>query len=154
MLKLEKKQVKIVSLAIVLFFVLGIAGLAVSQTSSLKTANAGASTSIGYVNSDMLFYQHPDMKKADEAFQNEVQAAKQDFDAKSANMNDKEKQDYYNQLQERLGVKRTELYGPIRDKINAAIKAVADAKGLTVVLDKSSVLYGGQDITDEVIKKF
>ncbi len=141
-------------MAIVLFFVLGIAGLAVSQTGSVKTANAGASSNIGYVNYDMLAYQHPDMKKADEAFQNEVQAAKQDFEAKSANMNDKEKQDYYNQLQQRLSVKRAEIYGPVRDKINAAIKAVADAKGLSVVLDKSSVLYGGQDLTDEVIKKF
>lgn len=154
MLKLEKRQVKIVALAVVLFFVLGIAGLAVSQTSSVKSASAGPSTNIGYVNYDMLAYQHPDMKQADATFQNEIQAAKQDFDSKSANMNDKEKQDYYNQLQQRLGVKRTEIYGPVRDKINAAIKAVADAKGLSVVLDKSSVLYGGQDLTDEVIKKF
>ena len=40
------------------------------------------------------------------------------------------------------------------DKINAAVKKVADAKGLTIVVEKSNVVYGGQDITDEVIKSY
>ena len=35
----------------------------------------------------------------------------------------------------------------------AAIKQVADAKGLSVVLSKDVTIYGGQDITAEVGKK-
>jgi hypothetical protein len=37
--------------------------------------------------------------------------------------------------------------------INAAVKMVADAKGLTIVVDKNTAVYGGQDITDDVLKK-
>ena len=37
-------------------------------------------------------------------------------------------------------------------KIEAAIKKVADKKGLAVVVEKSTVVYGGTDITDEVAK--
>ena len=33
------------------------------------------------------------------------------------------------------------------------VKAVAEAKGLQVVLDKNAVVYGGQDITQDVVKK-
>jgi Skp family chaperone for outer membrane proteins len=33
-------------------------------------------------------------------------------------------------------------------------KAVADKKGLSVVVDKNQVVYGGQDITQEVAKNF
>ncbi len=153
MLKVDKRQVKIISLAIVAFFVLGILGIAVSQTSTTQAANANASSSIGKVNHDLLVGQHPEMAKAQETFQAEVEQAKKDFEAKTATMNDHEKQSYYNQIQQRLDLRQQELIKPIIDKVEAAIKAVADAKGLSVVLDVSNVVYGAQDITDEVGKK-
>ncbi|HEY3426387.1 MAG TPA: OmpH family outer membrane protein [Negativicutes bacterium] len=153
MLKLDKKQIRIVSLAIVVFFMLGVVGLAVSQTGKTSIASAGASSNIGVVDNQKILSQHPDMAKAQEAMQTELDQAKKDFEAKSATMNDKEKQDYYNQVQQRLSLKQQELLSPVFDKVNAAIKAVADAKGLSVVMDKSNVVYGGQDITDEVVKK-
>ena len=93
------------------------------------------------------------MATAQAAMQAEVEQAKKDFDEKTATMNDKEKQDYYAQVQQRLTLKQQELITPIFDKVTAAIKAVADAKGLAVVLDKNNVVYGGQDITDDVMKK-
>jgi outer membrane protein len=101
----------------------------------------------------MIVSQHPDMAAAKEAMQKEVEQAKADFESKSANMNDQDKQAYYQQLQQRLASKEKELISPIMDKVEATIKSVADAKGLSVVLDKSNVVYGGQDITDEVVKK-
>jgi outer membrane protein len=153
MLKLQKKQVKIVSLTIAVMFMLGIVGLAVSQTSKSYAAGASSSSNIGVVNYQMLISQSPDAAKAQEAMQAEVDLAKKDFDEKSATMNDKEKQDYYAQVQQRLSLKNQELVAPVYSKVDAAIKAVADAKGLTVIMDKGNVVYGGQDITDEVGKK-
>ena len=153
MLKFGKKQIRIISLAIALFFVLGVVGMALSQSGQTSIASAGASSNIGVVNYQVLISQHPDMAKAQETMQAEVEQAKKDFDAKSATMNDKEKQEYYAQIQQRLGLKQQELLGAINDKVEAAIKTVAEAKGLSVVMDKSNVVYGGQDITDEVGKK-
>ncbi|WP_093796957.1 OmpH family outer membrane protein [Sporomusa acidovorans] len=49
--------------------------------------------------------------------------------------------------------KHLELLKPITDKINAAIKEVADAKGLSVVVGKNVVIYGGVDIIQEVLAK-
>ena len=153
MLNFGKKQVKIVSLTIAVFFMLGVVGLALSQSGQSSVASASATSNIGVVNYQILISQHPDMAKAQEAMQVEVEQAKKDFDTKSATMNDKEKQDYYVQVQQRLSLKQQELTGPVFDKVEATIKAVADAKGLSVVMDKSNVVYGGQDITDEVGKK-
>ncbi len=153
MLKLQKKHVKIVSLTIAVMFVLGIVGLAVSQSSTSYAAGANSSSKIGVVNHQMLVTQHPDMAKAQQAMQAEVEQAKKDFEAKSATMNDKEKQDYYAQIQQRLTLKEQELVNPVLAKVDEAIKAVADAKGLSVVMDQGNVVYGGQDITDEVGKK-
>ena len=58
------------------------------------------------------------------------------------------------QLQHNLGNKQQALIEPIYQKVEDAIKAVADKKGLSVVVDKNQVVYGGQDITQEVAKNF
>ncbi|MBU2702612.1 Skp family chaperone [Sporomusaceae bacterium BoRhaA] len=68
-------------------------------------------------------------------------------------MNDQDKKALSQQLEQGLQQKQQELINAIRDKVNAAVKAVADDKGLTVVVDKSVIAYGGQDITDDVMKK-
>ena len=52
-----------------------------------------------------------------------------------------------------VGVRRQDLLDPVQKKIEAAVKSVAEAKGLSVVLVKDSVVYGGQDITQDVVKK-
>lgn len=153
MLNLGKKQVKIVSLAVAVFFMLGVVGLALSQSGKTSIAAASSSSNIGVVNHQMLVSQHPDMAKAQETMQAEVEQARKDFETKSASMNDKEKQDYYAQVQQRLSLKQQELIAPVLDKVDATIKSVADAKGLSVVMDKGNVVYGGLDITDEVGKK-
>jgi len=152
-LNIGKKQVKFISLSIAVLFMLGVVGMALSQTGKTSTASASGSTNIGVVNQQMLVSQHPEMAKAQAAMEAEVESAKKDFETKSASMNDKEKQDYYAQVQQRLSVKQQELINPVLDKVEAAIKSVADAKGLTVVMDKGNVVYGGLDITDEVGKK-
>ena len=154
MMKLETRQIRMISLAIVAFFVLSVVGIAMSQSGSVSHAAAAGSGSVGVVNYDMLVSQHPDYAVAQKSFEDEVALAKKDFDAKAATMNDKEKQDYYMQIQERLQLKKASLLGSVNDKVTAAVKAVADAKGLAIVIDKGNVVYGGQDITDEVIKKF
>jgi outer membrane protein len=153
MIKFEKKQVKLISIGIALVFVLSIVGLAVSQ-SSVGFASAANSSSVGVVNYQQLVMQHPDMAAAQKTFQEEREQTKNDFESKSANMNEQEKAAYYQQLNQRLANRQKELMEPVLAKINEAIQAVADAKGISVVLDKNEVVYGGQDITADVAKKF
>ena len=141
------------SLAIAVFFVLGVVGLALSQSGKSYAAGSSNSSNIGVVNHQMLISQHPEMAKAQADMQAAVEAARKEFDAKTASMNDQEKQAYYTKVQQDLSLKQQQLISPVIEKVDAAIKAVADAKGLAVVMDKGNVVYGGQDITDEVGKK-
>ena len=147
----NKKNVKTVALAIAAAFLFGVAGLAVTQTTHV--ASAAPASNVGVVNYQMVVQQHPDLAKVQTAMQAESEAAKKEFDAKAASLGDKEKQEYYMQLQQRLQLKNQELMVPLFSKVDAVIKEVADAKGLSVVVDKGAVSYGGQDITDECVKK-
>ena len=151
MFKNNKKNVKIVALAIAAAFLFGVAGLAVSQTT--QVASAAPASNVGKVNYQMLVQQHPDLAKVQTTMQTESEAAKNEFDAKAASLGEKEKQEYFMQLQQRLQLKNQELMVPIFNKVDGIIKEVSDAKGLVVVVDAAAVIYGGADITDECVKK-
>ena len=151
MFKNNKKNVKIVALAIAAAFLFGVAGIAVSQTSHV--ASAAPASNVGKVNYQALVQQHPDMAKVQTAMKAESETAKKEFDAKSANLGDKEKQEYFMQLQQRLQLKNQELMVPIFNSVDGVIKQIADAKGLAVVVDAGAVIYGGTDITEECARK-
>ncbi len=149
MIKLEKKQVKIFSVVIALIFIGSVVAIALTQTGNI--ASAASSSNVGVVEYDQIMFQHPDMKTLDDQLKAAIADIKTEFDEKSAGMNEQEKQDYYMQCQERILQKREELLAPVVQSVDAAIKAVADKKGLSVVLAKAAVVYGGQDITKDVI---
>jgi outer membrane protein len=94
------------------------------------------------------------MAVGEQTLKAETEQAQKDFDEKSATMTtDQEKKDYYTQLQQGLDEKKKSLFESIQNKVIAAIKEVADAQGLAVVVDKSTTIYGGKDITNDVGKK-
>lgn len=147
------KNVKMVSLFVAAIFILGCFALSVTQSGFGRVASAAASESaIGVVNYQMLVAQSPDLQNVRNTMKSEIDSAQKDFDEKSKSMNDSEKQRYYVQLQERIANKEKELMEPVLKKVEEQIKKVADKKGLSVVVDKSTVIFGGVDITDEVAK--
>lgn len=147
------KNVKMISLFVAAIFVLSCFAITVQQGAFSSIASAASSESaIGVVNYQMLLAQSPDISGVQEAMKQEIATQQKNFDEKSQNMNDTEKQRYYQQLQEVIANKEKDLMEPVFQKIEAAIKKVADKKGLAVVVEKNTVVYGGLDITDEVAK--
>ena len=136
---------------VAILFIMGVVGVIGFNTDTTYAAS-GTSSAVGVVNYQLLVSQHPDAAVAEQTMNAAVAQAKSDFDAKSVTMSDQEKQAYYQQLQQELQQKNQDLLVPINDKVMSAVKSVAEAKGLTVILDKSSAIYGGQDITDDVMK--
>jgi len=151
MIKLEKKQVKIVSILVALIFVGSVVALALTQSGGI--ASAASSSNVGVVDYRQIMSQHPNLQSINDQMQQAVSDAQKEFEEKSASMGDQEKGEYYMQTQERLQKKQQELFEPVQKSMDDAVKSVAEAKGLSVVLDKSTVVYGGQDITQDVIKK-
>ena len=76
-----------------------------------------------------------------------------EFNTKSANMDDNQKAALASEYQGKVQDKMMEIQKKIQSQVSDASKAVADAKGLSIVMDKRTVLYGGVDITDQVQRK-
>jgi len=104
------------------------------------------------VDYQVLVSQSPQLEQVRSEMQKAISETRREFDNNSQNMNEEEKERYYRQMQERLANKEKDLMDPVLKGINDTIKKVAEKKGLKVVVDKSTVVYGGTDITDEVAK--
>ena len=75
------------------------------------------------------------------------------FSQKAGSMTPEQQQQFIEQKQKEMQDKQKELLDPIRTSIETQVQSVADSRGINVVLDKNNVLYGGQDITQEVLQK-
>lgn len=141
----------------------------------------------GYLNSSLLLSEHPDVKVADselESLQSQYSARiskkVEDLKAKYAELGKKDQegtippkelqeqvrklqeqevslQGEEQQLQKDLVSKREQLYQPIIDSINEAIKNVASEGGYTYIFDQSqgSILFAdeSQDVSSQIKSK-
>ncbi|MEN6568091.1 MAG: OmpH family outer membrane protein [Veillonellales bacterium] len=134
-----------------ILFVFMAIGILLCAMGTVQAAPTDAS--VGYVDYLYLINHHPDTSSANEALKAERDQDKQQYDEKSAALSDPDKQALAKQLNQQVEQKRQELLKPIAEKINAAIKEVADEKGLSIVISKNNVIYGGVDITADVLQK-
>ena len=118
----------------------------------LAAGSAFAQDVIGCVNPQKIMFQHPKF----ESVQKQIKSItdKKQSDAKSAidkEKDDKKKASIYQEKRQELAKEESKLMAPLFTDINLAIRTVANAKKITVVVDKDAVFYGGTDITDAVV---
>lgn len=115
---------------------------------------ASAADKVGYINDVQVLSQSEKYKKAQESLQKlsvtKTNAAKAAFDKEK---DEKKKAQIVQNVQLELREAENKMITPIYSEINGIIAKVAKAKGVTVVLNNRFVLYGGIDITEDVIKE-
>ena len=149
----NKANVKIFSIVIAAIFIVGIGALAYTQMAS-PSSNSGTST-IGVIDtSRMLSQDNPIYISAAQEYMSYQSQLQKETQAKiDAAQDDATKQKIAEEARQNLAKKDQEIAKSVQDKAMEAAKAVGDAKGLSVVMTKDTVLYGGVDITDQVLKK-
>jgi outer membrane protein len=112
----------------------------------------GQSFSVGYVEMQRALDNHPRKASSERALQEFFQAKQREFQERSKTMTAFQRQELDRQLQQQILEKRNELLGGLDKEIRAAVEQVAKQSSVTIVLDRSVVLFGGVDLTDSVIK--
>ncbi len=136
-----------VVLAVVLLVVAAMAGVA-----GWSLARADRVSSVGYVDTGRVANEFPDMKAMRQQLEKETAAMQQEYDRNAASLSQEEKVKLFQQYQTKLDRKKETLVSAALAKVVQVTGDVARKQGLTVVLEKQSVLYGGTDITDAVIR--
>jgi outer membrane protein len=112
----------------------------------------GQSLTIGYVDMPRALDAHPGRASAESALRDYAQAQVADAQQKMKTMSATQKQDLQRSVDQQIFKKRAELLGGLDKDIRAAVQKVAKQQGVSVVLSRDVVLYGGVDLTDQVIK--
>ena len=144
------RNVKTITLAVAAIFVVSV--FIMGANSMTGQASAAPASSIAVVDMDRIAAQSTDYSDAEKKIQASQAQAEEDFKKNGATLSDEEKQRYEQQLVERLKKERNDIASAWELKLTGAIKKTADAKGYTAVLPRNVVLFGGSDITDDVIK--
>jgi Skp family chaperone for outer membrane proteins len=132
----------------------------VALGASLSLSKAGQETTVGYVNSERLVkeFMEPTVR---EPLTEETDRLQKELDAEIAKLqNDdenkklEEAQALKNKYQAVLDQKKHDLITPLLVQTRDSIQRVAETRGITLVLDNTYglVLYGGMDLTDEVLQ--
>lgn len=145
----NKKNVKIFSFALAGVFIASVAAMAV--VSMGDTASAAPTSDIGVVDQREVISSNVTLaQNYQQKLKETAEEMQKDFDEKSANMSDAEKEKLFADMQQQFNQKRQAIEKDMDDQVTGAVKSVASKKGLSLVVDKSAVIYGGNDITKEV----
>ena len=117
-------------------------------------AAAAAEEKVGTVEPQRLIFEHPKYDQTANQIQSiydkKNQEAKTAIDAEPDN---NKKAEIYQSIRMAIAEEEQKLMQPIYKDIDIAIRTVANAKKITIIVEKASILYGGVDITNEVIQE-
>lgn len=120
--------------------------------SALIAGTALAADVMGCVSPQKIMFQHPKFaqvqKQIKEMTEKKQKEAKDAIDKES---DDKKKAQIYQTKRQEVAREEAKLMEPLFKDINLAIRTVANAKKVTVVVDKDAVFFGGLDLTQDVI---
>lgn len=127
--------------------------LAIAALFAFGAISYAAEDKIGYVNDMAVLQQFPKFKQAQKQISDlgkkKSDAAKSAFDKEK---DEKKKSQIVQNLQLEMRDQEAKLMTPILKQVNDTIAKVAKQKGITIVVNKALVYYGGTDITQDVIK--
>lgn len=126
--------------------------LAIAALFAFGAISYAAEDKVGYVDDMGVLQQFSKFKQAqkqlDELGKKKSNAAKAAFDKEK---DEKKKSQIVQNLQLELRQEETKLMNPVLKQVNDTIAAVAKKKGITIVVNKVLVYYGGIDLTPDVI---
>ena len=146
---MRSRALKII-IAVGVLVILAVAGVLVWKQVPIASAQT---FSVGYVDLPRALDSHPRKASSERALQEFFQAKQREFQERSKGMTAFQRQELDRQLQQQILEKRSELLGGLDKEIRAAVETAAKQAGVTVVLDRTVVLYGGTDLTEAVIKQ-
>ncbi|HCL79616.1 MAG TPA: HlpA protein [Synergistaceae bacterium] len=115
---------------------------------------AMANEKIGVIDSQKIVFQHPKFEAVTKQLQTISKTKENEMKlAVDKEPDQNKKAEIFNMKRNELAQEEQRLMDPIFREAQLAVRTVAKVKGVTVVIEKASVYFGGLDITDDVIQE-
>ena len=106
---------------------------------------------IAYVDVMEIFNVHPQKNSAETKLNELAQNMQSELEDKAKDLPKNEQQAMLREYQNKLNQQEQELIQEVLQEIESVIALVASEKEVRIVLDKKNVIYGGYDLTQDVI---
>lgn len=113
---------------------------------------ADQSNLIGFVNVQYVLQNYPDIKDIVKQISDEKVKLENQYNEQSQNMTDSDKETLRSNLSQEYTNFEQSKMAPVQQKIQQTIAKVATKNGIQNVVNSNSMLFGGKDLTGEIIK--
>ena len=108
---------------------------------------------IAFVDVEMVFENHPEKERAEEELNMTAEEMQARLEDEAEDLEAGEQEELIQEYQKELEREEEELIGEVLNDIEETITGLAEEKGVEIVLEGKHVLYGGYDLTDEVLEQ-
>lgn len=112
------------------------------------SSSARENAMIVSVDTSLILQHHPALQEAQQKFQGEVQ----NLQSQLQEMSEEEQMAAQQMMQQQLQQLGEGLQMEALDKVRIEIARIAEEKGYSYVVDKSALIVGGGDITEEIME--
>lgn len=125
-----------------------------AMTLCVVVSVASAADVIGTIEPQRIMFNHPKFENVRKRIQTIYDAKQTEAKAGIEKATDNQKKaEIFSAKKQEAAAEEQKLMAPLFKEIDAAIRTVARNKKITIVVDKTSVFFGGLDITDDVIQE-
>lgn len=111
-----------------------------------------AEDKVGFIDPHKVLSSHPKYEALQKQLDEFVQKKSDEAKALAEKETDQAKRmEIIERARKQSGDEEMRLMNPLTDDINKIIETVAKSKGVTVVLDKVLIFYGGVDLTEDIV---
>lgn len=120
----------------------------------IAPAAFAAEEKVGGIDPQKVLFQHPKYEQTVKQITDIAEARQKKAEADIANETDNgKKAQIFQTMRREIAEEEQKLMQPLFRDIDLAVRAVANSKQVTIVVDKSALFYGGIDITDDVVQE-
>lgn len=113
---------------------------------------ADQSALVGFVNVQYVLQNYPGIKDVLQQISDEKVRLQNQYNEQSQSLSDTDKNAMSANLSQEYNKYENNTMSPVQQKIQKTIAKIAKEHGIQNVVNSNSMLYGGKDLTEEVVK--
>lgn len=106
-----------------------------------------------YVNLERIFEEHPARTAAEQTLNQKAAEYQQQLELEAEELSGTEQKEILAEYQQKLQNLESELLASVTEEVEKIIMETAAEQKVKFVLEEEQVLYGGYNLTDDVLKK-
>ncbi len=149
------KDKRFLQVGLILLAAIVITGLTIllSEESAIYAGPGENTPTIGYVNIQLIFQQHPEKFKAEQLLHERASEIQAKLETEAKDLEGEEKQALLEKYQLELMEFEQDLIQDVVAQMDAEIRQIAEEAGVVVVMESQNVIYGGLDLTKPVLER-